>query len=201
MIDKRYLALQQDIKLPIWEFFILVFIYEEQYEFLELARKEHFMEFARVVQVLENYSYVKWHGNTVEDISLRKHGEDLFRKHVGARKKITTAKEIETWIDAWRELFPEGKNTAGFRYRGNRGEAVKKMVKFVNDNSYSTEQIFHATRHYVDTYSQKGFAYMQQAHYFIEKKGVGSTLSSYCEELDDNKFNEKEEDTYGRSVI
>jgi len=200
MIDKRYVALQQDIKLPLWDLFILLLIYEEYYEFLELAYKENFVIFSQTIRSLENHSYVKWHGSGVEDISLRKHGEDIFRKHVGAKKKITTAKEVETWIDAWREIFPEGSNTAGFRYRGNRGEAIKKMVKFVNDNSYSTEQIFHATRHYVDTYSQKGFAYMQQAHYFIEKKGVGSTLSSYLEELD-GKTNVKEEDTYGRSII
>ena len=131
---------------------------------------------------------------------VKKKGEDLCKKHVGTKKKIQTAKEISTWIESWREIFPEGMNTGGFRYRGNKQECVKKMVKFTTDNKYTVEQIFQATKNYVDKFAEKGFAYMQQAHYFIEKRNVGSTLSSFCEELTSNKSNNKET-TYGKSII
>jgi hypothetical protein len=145
---------------------------------------------------------VKWYGKDPEDITLRKAGEDLFKKHVGTKKKITTAKEVGQWIQSWREIFPEGVNTAGFRYRGNKDEVIKKMIKFVNTHDYSLEQIFQATRDYVERFSLKGYAYMQLAHYFIEKRGVGSTLSAECEALTERSSNNKEEGKdYGRAIV
>ena len=93
-------------------------------------------------------------------------------------------------------------NTAGFRYRGDKAEVTQKMIKFVNTQDYTLEQIFKATRDYVERFSLRGYAYMQQAHYFIQKRGVGSTLSAECEGLAEKSSNTKgEEKDYGRSVV
>ena len=200
MIDQRYLGIINNVKISFNDFILLILVYEEAYEFLEHAYKGNFMDFNLSIRYLEERGFVKWHGNTVQEITLRKAGEELFKKYVGAKKRVHTAKEISQWIQSWREIFPEGVNSAGFRYRGDKGEVTKKMIKFVNTYDYSIEQIFQATRYYVDRFSQKGYAYMQQAHYFIEKRGAGSTLNAECEGLSDVKSN-KEENTYGRSVI
>ena len=86
-------------------------------------------------------------------------------------------------------------------YQADKAEVIKKMIKFVNTHDYTLEQIFQATRDYVERFSLKGYAYMQQAHYFIEKRGVGSTLSAECEGLAERSSNSKEEGgDYGRSV-
>jgi hypothetical protein len=203
MIDQRYLAIYEEYQpnMNLLEFMLLIFVYEEQYDLLRIAHNDNFMGFTQSVRQLEASGLVKWHGDDPIEITLRKTGEDLFKKHVGRKKKITTAKEVTQWIQKWREIFPEGVNTGGFRYRGDRAECIKKMIKFVNTNDYTVEQIFQATTDYVDRFSQKGFAYMQQAHYFIEKKGVGSTLNSECESLTETKPKLEEGKHYGGSII
>ncbi len=200
MIDQRYLTIQEELKLNFMELMILIFVYEEQYDFIRIPQDDNFMEFSRAISRLEALGLIKWHGNNPDEIVLRKLGEELFKKHVGLKKKIVTTKEINEWIESWREIFPEGVNTAGFRYRGDKAEITKKMIKFVNTHNYSIEQIFQATRNYVERFSLKGYAYMQQAHYFIEKRGVGSTLSAECEGLAENSNHKEKGNNYGRSV-
>lgn len=201
MIDRRYLTLHEELKIPLWQFMILIFIYEEQHEFLQISLDENFIWFSGTIRSLENIGLVKWHGSSVAEITLRQKGEDLFKKHVGKKKKIHTSKDIKEWIDSWREIFPEGINTGGFRYRGDKAEVIKKMIKFVNTYDYSIDQIFQATRDYVERFSLKGYAYMQQAHYFIEKRGVGSTLNAECESLNEKSNETEEGKDYGRSVV
>ncbi len=201
MIDRRYLTLHEELKISLWELFILIFIYEEQHEFLQLAFDENFIRFSGAIRSLENIGLIKWHGSSVAELTLRQKGEDIFKKHVGKRKKIVTTKEIKEWSDSWREIFPEGVNSGGFRYRGDKAEVIKKMIKFVNTQDYTIEQIFQATRDYVERFSLKGYAYMQQAHYFIDKRGVGSTLSAECEGLAEKSNKKEEGKSYGRSVI
>lgn len=204
MIDQRYLTIYEQYQphMTFMEFILLILVYEEKHEFLKIAHDDNFMEFTHAIRQLESSELVKWHGEDPEDVTLRKTGEDLFKKHVGTRRKVTTSKEVEQWIQSWREIFPEGVNAGGFRYRGDRAEVIKKMIKFVNTHDYSLQQIFQATRDYVERFSLKGYAYMQLAHYFIEKRGVGSTLSSECEALSEKSSNTKEEGKdYGRSIV
>jgi hypothetical protein len=143
---------------------------------------------------------VKWHGDDPEEITLRKKGDELFKKHVGSKRKTTTSREVVIWIQKWREIFPEGINSGGYRYRGDKAECVTKMIKFINSHDYTLEQIFEATHSYVRRFSDRGYAYMQLAHYFIDKRGVGSTLSAECEGLSEVKPKE-EGKQYGRSII
>ncbi len=203
MIDQRYLTIYEQYQpsMTFKEFMLLILVYEEKYDFLKVAHDDNFLEFTHALRQLESSGLVKWHGEQPEEITLRLEGEALFKKHVGAKKKITTAKEVSEWIQSWREIFPEGINSGGFRYRGDKAEVIKKMIKFVNTHDYSLEQIFQATRDYVERFSFKGYAYMQLAHYFIEKRGVGSSLSAECEGLAEKSPIKKEGKDYGRSVV
>ena len=204
MIDQRYLTIYEQYQpnMTFKELILLILVYEEQFDFLRVAHDDNFMEFNNAIRRLEAHGLVKWHGDNPVEITLRKEGEDLFKKHVGQRKKIATAKEVSGWIQSWREIFPEGVNSGGFRYRGDKAEVLKKMIKFANTHPYSLDQIFQATRDYVERFSLKGYAYMQLAHYFIEKRGVGSTLSAECEGLAEKSPEPKEKGKdYGRSVV
>lgn len=199
-MDQRYLKILDDLTLQFRDFIILILVYEEAHDFLQIAYDHDFISFTQSVRHLESEGLVKWIGDDAMDIILRKQGEDLFKKHVGTKKKITTAAEVKQWIDSWREIFPSGTNTGGYRYRGDKGECVTKMIKFVNEYDYTIEQIFEATRIYVERFSQKGYAYMQLAHFFIKKQGVGSNLAAECESLSEVKPN-NEENTYGKSIV
>ena len=108
--------------------------------------------------------------------------------------------DVHLWIDEWRNLFPEGVNTAGYRYRGNKVEVLKKMLKFVTLYDFTKEEIFQATKKYVERFSVRGYNYMQQAHYFIDKKDAGSSLASECETLKESKP-QSETTSYGRTIV
>jgi hypothetical protein len=202
MMDQRYLTIHEEYQpnMTFRELIILILVYEEKHDFLKIAHDDNFIEFTHAVRQLESSGLIKWHGENPEEITLRKGGEDLFKKHVGAKKRIRTALEVNRWFKEWRDIFPEGVNSGGYRYRGDRAEGLKKMVKFVNTNDYTADQILQATKDYVERFSLKGYAYMQLAHFFIQKQGVGSTLNAECEALTERKPKE-EGDEYGRSVV
>lgn len=97
--------------------------------------------------------------------------------------------KVEDWIEEWREIFPEGSNENGFRYRGDKGECLSKMKRFVKVHKNITkEEIFNATKLYVSKFSQQGFKFMSQAHYFIHKQGSGSLLEQYITMADHTEY-------------
>jgi len=204
MIDDRYLEMyDKELKsrCTFSAFILLIFVHEEKSNFLCAFHRADFLTFVNSVKTLENQGLVKWHSESPEDITMRKAGEDLLKAYVGAKKKgYIGSKEIGTWIDTWREIFPAGVNSGGYRYRGDRAEVLKKMIKFVNTNKHTTEQIFQATIRYVERFSLKGYEFMQQAHYFIDKKGVGSTLNAECEGLKD-EGTKPEGKNYGGEIV
>ena len=179
-----YFEVYKKANLRMYEFSLLVLIYEDSREFLEEIYKNNFIDFDTGIRYLETMGYIKRHGETVGDIMLRKAGETLFSAITKREEKRKPKSGVHLWFDEWRNLFPEGSNNAGYRYRGNRLEGLKKMVKFVSTYpEFTKEEIYEATRNYVNKFAIRGYNYMQQAHYFIEKKDVGSTLASECEGL------------------
>lgn len=197
------LYLENKLEITYFEFILLVAVHENESEILRDSYSKDFMNFTRMIKNLEAYLYVKWHGTNPDDISLRKKAEDLFKKlsKTGNGKKISSVPPVQQWIDSWRNIFPEGVNNAGYRYRGNKLEVLKKMTKFVTlYPEYSLEEIFTATKRYVERFSIRGYNYMQQAHYFIEKKDVGSALASECENLKETK-SEKQSPNYGGKIV
>jgi hypothetical protein len=201
VINDEYLRMYNEERMfPFWNMVLLVFIYEKQFEYLQVIHDENFMEYEEIIKYLEKRGYIKKFGSKPTDVTLRRHGEDIFKKYVGKRKKKPT--DVHTWIDSWRELFPPGSSNTGYRYRGNRLESLKKMIKFMDSHEKVTkEEIFKATKHYVDKFAIKGYAFMQQAHYFIEKKEVGSTLESEIESLKERKDEGPRKPRYGERII
>lgn len=195
-----YYSLYKEVDLPLQAFTILVLVHEVHEGFITDLHDKDFMAHMLTIELLERQGYVKQYGDSPTDITLRKKGEDLFKKHVGVKKKKHSAADVKQWIDDWRSIFPSGVNNGGYRYRGDKGECIKKMVKFVNDHDFTTDQIFQATKDYVERFSLKGYAYMQLAHFFIHKQGVGSSLAAECEGLNERKPKE-EGDKYGRSIV
>ena len=121
-------------------------------------------------------------------IHIRKRGIDLIDNKIPvSEKKVKSEDNTLKWIDEWRDLFPKGVRTAGYAIRGTRGGCIKKMKRFIKDHKEVTkEQIFKATKLYVEEKKRVRYAYMRIADYFIEKDG-GSLLESYVEQLDDNE--------------
>ena len=199
-MNSEYLNLYLEGKLDItfFEFVLLVLVYQNEEAVLKNCYDEDFMVFSQMIKKLESYGYVKWHGSDVKEISLRKRGEDLFEKL--NRKKRKPTPDVHLWIEEWRNLFPAGTNNGGYRYRGNKLEVLKKMIKFVSLHPYSKEEIFEATKRYIERFSIRGYNYMQQAHYFIEKKDTGSNLESECENLRE-KPNKEEIRIYGGTIM
>lgn len=202
MIDDRYLQMYMDEpRFPLWDMVLLIFIYEKQTGFIEALHGENFIEFDVSVRYLEENGYAKRFGPNPADLTLRQRGVDLFKKYVGTKSK-KKQNDVHTWIDQWREIFPKGSNQSGYRYRGNRLEALKKMTKFVEQYDFTKEEIFQATKNYVDKFALKGYMYMQQAHYFIDKKDSGSSLASECEGVQERVDNPvKERSDYGERLI
>lgn len=198
-MNENYLKLYLESKLDItfFEFALLVLVHQSEEYILKDCYDKDFILFSRMVRNLESLGYIKWHGSEVKDISLRKRGEDLFSKLTAKKKPLP---DVSLWIEDWRKIFPEGTNPSGYRYRGNKLEVLKKMIKFVTLYDYSKEEIFEATKRYVERFSVRGYNYMQQAHYFIEKKDAGSTLASECESLRE-KPNKEKTQIYGGKFI
>jgi hypothetical protein len=199
----EYLNVYKEAELRLYEFGLLVLIYEDNQEFLETIHERNFIDYNNGIHYLEYMGYAKWFGDKPADIMLRKAGENLFKKHIVRKKKIVKSGTfVHIWIDEWRELFPKGSNTGGYRYRGNRLDALKKMVKFVDAYDFTTEEIFKATKNYVDKFAMRGYAYMQQAHYFIDKKDSGSSLASECEGMRETNVEQvNKEPKHGERLI
>jgi hypothetical protein len=178
----KYLNVYKEAELRLYEFGLFVLIYEGNQEFLETVHERNFIDYENGIRYLEYKGYIKRFSDKLTDVMLRKAGENLFMKHIKPEKK-KKKNDVHTWFTLWREIFPQGSNTAGYRYRGNNLEGLKKMAKFVNIYDFTKEEIFQATKNYVDKFAIRGYMYMQQAHYFIEKKDVGSSLAAECESV------------------
>ena len=179
----EYLKVYKEAGLRMYEFSLLVLIYEGNREYLNEIFNNNFIDFDTGIKYLETRGFVKQHGEQATDVTLRKSGEDLFNKYYGSKKKKKEKNDVHMWFDLWREIFPPGSSTTGYRFRGAKLEGLKKMTKFVDTYDFTREEIFQATKNYVDKFAMKGYMYMQQAHYFIDKKDSGSSLAAECEGL------------------
>lgn len=113
------------------------------------------------------------------NISNKDSAEKQIAKAVINSKKLLN--DVENWIDSWRDLFPAGVKTAGYRVKGTRGGCIKKMKSFIKANEgVSKEQIFTATKTYIAEKAMVRYQYMKIADYFISKDGA-SLLESYIE--------------------
>jgi hypothetical protein len=89
------------------------------------------------------------------------------------------------FIDLYRALFPKGvKSGNGTPIRGDKTGIIKKMTWFLQTYpEFSKATILEATKIYIEQMRRKGFTYITQADYLIEKN-KSSKLAALCEEYD-----------------
>lgn len=90
-----------------------------------------------------------------------------------------------TFAEEYRNLFPKGvKSGNGTPIRGDKQGVIKKMEWFLRTYpEFSKTTILNAAKLYIEQMRQKGFVYMTQADYLIQKDN-GSKLAALCEEFD-----------------
>lgn len=109
--------------------------------------------------------------------------------------------EIQSsFIEEYRKLF-KGKKMGSM---GTLGSVKKNMEKFMKEYpKYSKETILKATEAYIKDCSKNGYQYLQQADYFIFKAqdytrtNFTSRLLQWCEEIEENGFQEDKERVEG----
>lgn len=123
------------------------------------------------IQGLQERGFLK---DSATGISLRDKTNSLFSS--------STNLTLSDFVDKYRSLFPQGVKE-GYPFRGDRVGCMKKLEKFFKNYPDITQQeVLDATKAYIDRHKQKGFTYLKQAHYFIEKNGV-SDLAAEIEFL------------------
>jgi hypothetical protein len=92
---------------------------------------------------------------------------------------------FSSFAEEYRNLFPKGiKSGNGTPIRGDKQGVIKKMEWFLRTYpEFSKSTIIAATKLYIDQMRQKGYVYMTQADYLIQKDN-GSKLAALCEEFD-----------------
>ena len=87
-------------------------------------------------------------------------------------------------------LWPEGtRNTNGDNLRSHPDDIRKKLKAFVKKYKFSKETILKATEAYLNRQRMQGYAYCNQAMYFISKDNI-SKLAGECEMAERNPMNE-----------
>lgn len=112
---------------------------------------------------------------TIRNVSITEKGLSLFPD------------DITNWAKEWRDLWPKGVTSGGYPVRADLPGIIKKLKNFTKKYGYSKEDIFKATRIYLQEKELNGWAYIKLANYFIEKDGM-SILASCCEALKDTNF-------------
>lgn len=109
--------------------------------------------------------------------------------------KTAIEEDVDSWIDAWLDLFPRGVKTLGKPVRSSRIECLRKMQFFTKEYKYSKETIMDATKAYVESKRQQGYEFMRCSTYFIYRvegnsiKDKTSDLATWCEQVQHEKEN------------
>jgi len=93
---------------------------------------------------------------------------------------VTEKEHVSSWIEEWRELWPRGVKSGGYRVKSSLMEITTKMKIFTNRYPYSKDIIMEATKNFLERKAMENFAYIKLAKYFILKDGE-STLADECE--------------------
>lgn len=125
-------------------------------------------------------------------LKLMEDGNILKQKSLDIFKEDSSPLLVDTWIEEWRNIFPENTRTSGRPARGDKKACLKKMIAFCKEYpEFSRERIFEATKIYVFEMRRQNYNYMQCADYFIYKetrKGERtSLLASILEDIKDKE--------------
>ena len=100
-------------------------------------------------------------------------------------KLFEEVSDFMTFVEEYRALFPKGvKSGNGTPIKGDKQGVAKKMEWFSRTYpEFSKSTILAATKLYVEQMARKGYVYMTQADYFIQKDN-SSKLAGMCEDFD-----------------
>lgn len=105
----------------------------------------------------------------LEDDGWIKAGEvtSQFKEFIGEREDT---KKVNSWIQEYCDLFPEGILNGSTPIKSAKGNCLKKMITFVNQNKkISKADILEATAIYVERKKNEGYKYMVSSQNFISK--------------------------------
>jgi len=162
--------------LPTYEYIMLRILYSGEWK----KASDYFQEeqIQPLLENLESLGYIKLYGGkTVENVEFRQPTIKLFGD---------IDKDVDSWIDDWLDLWPKGIRSGGYYVRGDKIGCTKKLKKILKQNKKITkDDIFKATKAYIDRKRLENWSYMQCAQYFIEKNGTSNLMS----EIDNIGFN------------
>ena len=131
------------------------------------------------IAFLANDNYMRFVQGTA---SLKLKGLKIFEQD------IEKSESLVDLVKEWRNLFPSGM-AWGRPIKGSKSACEQKMKKFLKANKVTKEELFNATRFYIDNKKNKFGKYEgQSADYLISKNGE-STLEGVLEYVKDNDIN------------
>ena len=125
---------------------------------------------------------------------------------IKAKKKTNIQLMGKSFVDninVYREIFPNKKLPSGKPARVNVKMLSESFRWFFETYDSTWDQIFEATRMYVNEYRDQEYMYMQTSQYFICKqdkhKVKSSTLADYCDMIKDGI--DTEENHFKETVV
>ena len=156
-----------------------------------------FIDSGKCIEQLVDAEFISYElvGNNKE-ITITKKGTDfinlLDNYFIKAKKKTNIqlmGKDFLQSIDVYREIFPKGKLPSGLPARNNTKALGESFRWFFETFDYTWDEIYKATKMYVNEYRANNYLYMQTSQYFIAKqdkhKVKKSTLADYCDMVRD----------------
>lgn len=154
-------------------------------------------------RLLENSGYIV--ENKISEkskILIEKYRDSLKFNKPKTEEQKNTEKERETYINAYREIFPKGVLPSGSAARCSVKDLEKRFKWFFENYNYNWDTILKATKKYVDTFKDDDYKYMKTSGYFIVKNEKGmtsSTLETYCQMILESPTPE-ETDSYVKAI-
>lgn len=129
----------------------------------------------------DNYEVTE-EGNTVyEDCEYAFREAEIYMPEFPAAIIEVEESEADTIAVAFLALWPENtRNTNGDKVKSTLIDVKKKMGQFLRKYRFDKDVILSATERYLSRQRAQGYAYCQQAMYFIMKDGT-SKLATECE--------------------
>jgi hypothetical protein len=161
------------------------------------------------IKGLKREGYIVMNEDIESGCEITKSGRKImidFNNYFVKAKKITSiqlmGKSYTVAVQNYRKMFPKMKLPSGKPARVNIKTLIDCFRWFFTNYNYSWEEIYKATRRYLNEYEDNDYMYMKTSQYFIVKtlptKEKVSDLADYCdmiregvEEDDNSPFKER----------
>lgn len=150
-------------------YLMLQSIFEKQIGVSESVMSKH--EDTAMLFQMEGCGYVLINGDHLSDVTLTDKAKALFSQPDSPK----------TWITEWMELWPRQAKEVSSVQWPSPSECLTKMERFLKKNKKVTkDEIFQATKNYIEKYRLRNFEYMRHASNFIYKGNVDSSDLMAC---------------------